>query len=235
MQWPRVFLVVVRQEFGAICRDVHVGRALALAGLTRQAQVERFLDALVLPAAVDDIALQHLEQHVRAAPGAVLLFERHHVARAHHAGVLLAALADADAAQRGLRHRPAVIRKLEVRRRICRRVARAQPQIHHRRLCVDDVAGVELVRRIPDRLEVTERGHQLGAEHLRQQRTARPAVAVFARNRSAMPNHYVCCVVDEAAVLRDAVRALEIEADLHVNAAVAEVAVERRLVFVRVE
>ena len=43
-------VVVVREELGAIRRDVDVGRALGLARLARQAQVERLLDVLVLPA-----------------------------------------------------------------------------------------------------------------------------------------------------------------------------------------
>ena len=61
----------------------------------------------------DHLALQHLEQHARAPARAVLLLERRHVARAHRPVVVLAAFADADAAQRRLRERAVVVGKRE--------------------------------------------------------------------------------------------------------------------------
>src|SRR4051794_11620499 len=97
MQRPRVLFVVVRQELGAIGRDVDVGRALRLARLARQAQVERSLDVLVGPAAANRLALEHLEQHAGTAARAVLFLERDHVAWTHRAVVLLAALPESDA------------------------------------------------------------------------------------------------------------------------------------------
>ena len=51
MQRPPSPFVVVRQELGAIGRDVDVRRALGLAGLARQAEIERLFDRFVLPAA----------------------------------------------------------------------------------------------------------------------------------------------------------------------------------------
>src|SRR5690606_22473986 len=97
---PEPALVVVREELGLVRRDVHVHRAVALASLAREAEVERFLDLLALPAIPDRLTLKHLEEEVRAAAGRVLLLAEHHEARAHRPAVQAPALADADAAQR---------------------------------------------------------------------------------------------------------------------------------------
>ena len=179
-------VVVVREELGAIRGDVDVGRALGLARLARQAQVERLLDVLVLPAVPHDFALQQLEQHVRAAARAVLLFERHHVARAHRSRVVLPALAQADAAQRRSFQRAAIVGKREVRDRPARRVVGPETQVFSWQIRVDQLARIQLAVRIPNRLELAEGGHQLVAEHLRKQRAARLAVAVLPGERPAV-------------------------------------------------
>ena len=182
-----------------------------------------------------DLALEQLEQHVRAAARAVLFLERHHVARAHRPGIVLAALAQADAPE----HRPLegslVVRKRELRRGPLRRVVGAEPEVLGRQIGVDDLARVHLAVRIPDRLELAERAHDLVAEHLRQQRAARLAVAVLARQRPAVGDDEVGGAIDELAVLADALLGFEIPIDPHVNAAVAEVTVERRVVVVLVQ
>ena len=51
--------------------------------------------------------------------------------------------------------------------------------------CIDEFAGVHAVVGIPQRLEFAEGLHQLGAEHLGQQRGAGLAVAVLAAEGSA--------------------------------------------------
>ena len=55
-------------------------------------------------------------------------------------------------------------------------------------------------------LNSPKRRHQLRAEHLRQQRAARLAVAVLAGNRAAVAHDEVRGVVDERAVLANARR-----------------------------
>ena len=109
---------------------------------------------------------------MRAAACAVLFFERGHVARTHRAGVLLAAFAHADAAKRRPRERSAIVDELEMGRGLERPVVGPQPEILRREVRIDDLVRVHLVARIPHGLEFTERGHQFGTEHLRQQRAA---------------------------------------------------------------
>ena len=96
--------------------------------------------------------------------------------------------------------------------------------------CVDQLARVHLVLGIPQPLELAECVHQLLAEHFRQQRTARLAIAVLARERAAVLDHDVGRAIDELAHVQDAGLALEIEVDAHVHAALAEVAVHRTVV-----
>ena len=182
-----------------------------------------------------DLALEHLEQHVRPAARAVLLLERRHVARAHRAVVVLAALANADAAERRLRERSVVVRELEVRAGILGLVVGAETQVLRGRVRVDQLARVHLVVRVPDRLELAECPHQLGAEHLRQQRAARLSIAVLARDRAAVADHEIRRPLDELAVRPDAGFAPQVEADLHVNAAVPEVPVVDGLIAVLVQ
>ena len=92
---PQPALVVVREELGLVGGHVDVHRALGLASLARQAEVERLADRLALPALLHRVALEHLEEQVRPAAGRVHLLLGDHVARAHRPVLLLAALADA--------------------------------------------------------------------------------------------------------------------------------------------
>ena len=107
---------------------------------------------------------------------------------------------------------------------------RAETDVRVERVRVDDLAGVHLPVRVPDRLELPERLDQLGAEHLRQQLAARLAVAVLPGDRAAVGDDEVGTLLDEGAVLREARPAREVEVPTRVHAAVAVVAVERALV-----
>ncbi len=113
-----------------------------------------------------------------------------------------------------------------------RMIVGAEPQIGVRLTRVDELAGVHLVVGIPQALELAERSHQLGAEHLRQQRAARLAVAVLPRNRSAVLDDDVRRTIDELTELLNARLRLQVEVDAHVHASLAEVAVERAVVVV---
>ena len=225
-------LVVVREELGLVGGHVDVDRAFALAALAREAEVERVLDALVAASRLpSDFALQQLPQQMRAAARGVLLLARDHVARAHRAALVLAARADTDAAQR----RAGEAEPWSSGNRKCvsgcgRLVVGAETQVSCGWRASISLPGFILRSRIPERLELAERLHQLLAEHLRQQRGARLAVAVLAGERAAVSDDDVGGAVDEFAELQDARLGLQVEVDAHVDAALAEVAVERAVV-----
>ena len=145
MQRASLALVIMRQKFCFVRGEIHVRRAFRLAGLAGEAQVERLLDLFVLPAAVDHLALQQFEEHVRASARAVLLFERHHVAGAHRAAVQLAAGAEADASRGGVRERAAIVGKFEMRLRLQRFVVRAQAQIFRGQVGIHNLMRIQLV------------------------------------------------------------------------------------------
>src|SRR5207248_1114203 len=111
----------------------------------------------------------------------VLLFARDHVARTHDAALRVAAVADADAPGRRMRERAAVARICEVRLDVGGPVVDAELEIRRDRVRLDDLAGVHLPVRVPNRLELAKRADDLVAEHPRQELRAGLAVAVLAR------------------------------------------------------
>ncbi len=232
---PEPPLVVVREELGLVRGHVHVHRALGAAPLARQAEVERLLHGLALPAPLHRVALEHLEEQVGAAAGRVHLLLGHHVARAHGAVLFLAALADADAALGRVGEAPLVVQELEVRLDLGRVVGGAEPEVLARQVGVDHLVGVHLVVGVPDRLELAEGPDQLRPEHLRQERGLRLAVAVLAGDRPAVADDQVARLVQELAEVLHALVGLQLEVDPGVDAALAEVAVERAVVAVLLE
>ena len=200
---------VMGQKFGLPRRHIHVDRTFGFAGFAGETQIERLFHFLVAPAAGKDIALQHLPQQVRAAPGGVFLLERDHVAGAHRSVVLLAAGAHADTAQRGFAEGTVVCGELEPGFGLLRLVARAQTKVVHRLIDgdrIDELSRIHAVLRIPQGLELAECLHQIGAKHLGQQGGPGLTVAVFARERAAMSQDDVGGLIDEAAVFGDALR-----------------------------
>ena len=223
------------EELGLVGRHVDVDRAVVRAPLAGQAQVERVIDLAALPAVGDDLAAQHLEEQPRAPARRVLLLARDHVARAHHAlGVGLAALSDADAAQRRVREVAAVVGVGELHGRPRRVVIRSQLEVDVDRERIDDLARVHLALGIPDALELPEGLHDLGAVLLFEELGALLAVAVLARERAAVADAEVARLLHEVPVALDPVRVAQVEADPRMHAALAEVAVRRALVAVGV-
>src|SRR5207237_3816449 len=100
---PDASRVVMRAELGLVGRHVDINRAIVLAALAGEAEIERLLDRVALPAVLQWPAMHHLEQQVRAAARRMLLLARRDIAWAHDTifGVMPAAFADPDAAQRG--------------------------------------------------------------------------------------------------------------------------------------
>ena len=84
---PLAALPVVGEELGLVGGHVDVGRAVALAALAGQAQVEGVLDLFAAPAVGDRgvaVAVEHLEQQPRPAPRRVLFLQGDLVGGAHH-------------------------------------------------------------------------------------------------------------------------------------------------------
>src|SRR5690606_11247013 len=80
-----------------------------------------------------------------------------------------------------------------------------------------------------------ERLHELGAVHARQEFGARLPVAMLSGYRAAVLDHQVGRFFHEAAHRSQACARVQIEGDAAMDAAIAEVAVERRAVAVPVE
>jgi hypothetical protein len=193
------------------------------------------VDLLGAPAAGDHLALEHLEQQAGAAPGGVLLLAGHHVARAHRAAALAAALANSHAAQGGVGEALLVGREPEGGGQPQRRVAGAEAQVLVQPVGVDQLARVHPALRVPDRLELGEGGHQLGAEHPGQQLGPGLAVAVLARQRPAVAHHQVGGLLDVGPEAGHALLGLQVEVVAGVHAALPDVAVERAVVAVAVQ
>src|SRR5690606_4940005 len=118
----------------------------------------------------------------------------------------------------------------ERRLRPWRLVVRAESKVRVQGPRVHDLARVHLPVRVPDRLELAEGLDQIGSEHLREQLAARLAVAVLAGERAAVADDDVGRALDELAVALDAAAAHEVEVDAAMDEALAEVAVEGRLI-----
>ena len=82
---------------------------------------------LVLPAAVERIALQHLEEQMRASTRRVCLFARRPVAWAHRSALMAPAFAHTDTADRREGKAAMILREDEMRGRLSRMVIGAEP------------------------------------------------------------------------------------------------------------
>ena len=123
---------------------------------------------IVLPSALDRIALEHFPQQVRPSARAVHFVARHHVAWAHRAAFVATAFADSDTSLGCAGEVSIVVGKLEIRFWLPGVVICSEPEILVGLVRIDDLAGVHLVVRIPDAFEVAKRLHQFVAEHDRQ-------------------------------------------------------------------
>jgi hypothetical protein len=181
-QTPRV---IVREELRLVGGHVHVHRAVALAPLAGEAEVERVFHGFAPPSICKHLALNHLEEEPRPAARGVFLFARHHEARTHCCALEPAARTHTDTAQRRPREAAAVIAgKAKMRRERRRLIFGAKPQVLVDTIGVHELARIHLASGIPDRLELGEGLHQFRTEHSRQELGTRLAVAVLARERA---------------------------------------------------
>ena len=59
-QGTALSLVIVGEKFSLVGGEVDIDGALGFAGLARKAEVERFVNSLALPVAIENIAFEHL-------------------------------------------------------------------------------------------------------------------------------------------------------------------------------
>ncbi len=225
--------VVVGQELGLVGGHVDIGRAVLLAALARQAQVEGVLDLPRAPAVADravPVPVEHLEQQPGPPARGVLLLPRHLVRRAHHRAALVGELpapADADAPVRRLGEGAAVVREAEVHvAPVPRRPVAAQAQVLVQPVRRHDLAGVHPVQRVEEGLQPPERRHQVLAEHPGQQLAPALPVAVLPGERAAELGDQVGRPLHEPPVGGHAVGGVQVERDPGVHAALPEVAVQ---------
>jgi hypothetical protein len=83
-------------------------------------------------------------------------------------------------------------------------IARTELHVRSDRVRIDDLVGIHPAVRIPDRLELPEGPHQLGAVHLLQELPARLPVAVLAGKGTTVLQDQVGRLVQERAPLADA-------------------------------
>src|ERR1700752_4040122 len=115
IEWTRSTFVIVRKKFGLIGSNIDVRWALAFATFARKTEIHRFFDSFVMPTALKQLALEHLEKQMRAPTGAVDLFPRHLITRAYGSSISLEAGADTDTTLGRFFKRPLVIRKAKMR------------------------------------------------------------------------------------------------------------------------
>ena len=217
--------VALREELGLVGGHVDPDRAVALAPLARQAQVQRLGHLVGLPAVLDHLAVRHLEQQPGASPRGVHLLARGPEARAHHPAVRGDALAHAQAAAGGAGEAAAVVRERE-------RGGVAQggkpdedPQVVVQPGRPHDAIRVEPAVGVPDPLELLEGPDDRWRIHAGEQFGPGRAVAVLAGQRPAVRDGEVGRVLQERSEVRDPGAGCEVEVDPDVQAAVAEVPV----------
>src|SRR5690349_2559251 len=98
----------------------------------------------------------------------MLFFARHHVTRAHGATVESAAFADTDAALGRTDEISIVVGKFEMRYHWKRSVVGAKPKVLIQSIRLDDLAWIHFPVGIPNLLELTKRGDELGTIKLGQ-------------------------------------------------------------------
>ena len=157
---------------------VHSDRAVGLAALAGDAQVQSLEDRVAAPQVGDRLALQHLPEQAGATAGGVALLVRGLERRAHRAAGLAAALAYANAPGQSPCQGSAVVGEAEDRLRVGERQGRSQVRVEGQG--IHDLARVHETARIPDRLELPEGRHQFRPEHAGQEFGSGLAVAVLA-------------------------------------------------------
>ncbi len=170
--------LVLGEELDLHARHVHAGRALALAPLARDAQVERFAHRLVARFRSAELVGERQAQRVGAPAREIALRSRRAIARAHGPGVELAAMAVVVAhLHRAGQAAPGAPVEGGGGRcgAIVRPVAEERTVVLARR--IHDLAGVHVAARIEPRLDLGQRRGEARPEERRDPLRAHQAVA----------------------------------------------------------
>ena len=180
-----MLIVVHRERLGFQRCHVDAERALALARLALEAQVEDAVQPVAAKRRARVRQGQRVEQGVRAAPGRVFFVARGHVRRAHDAGRGLAAQPDVHAAVGGAAHSAGSLETEPGRKlRPFRPRHIAQVACHGRR--VHDLPRVHPVLRIEQPLGLLHGRVQVVTEDTAVEFAAGEPVAVLARVHPAV-------------------------------------------------
>ena len=183
-----MLIVVGGQRLGFQRRHVHAERALALAGLALQAQVENAVQPVAAQCCARVRHGQRVQQGVRAAPGRVFFLAGGHVRRAHDAGRRLAAQPDVHAAVGGAAHPAGGVEAEPGGERRRGRLCRIAQVVRHRGR-VHDLPRVHPVLRVEEPLGLLHGRVQHVAEDTAVEFAAGEPVAVLAGVDSAVLHH----------------------------------------------
>ena len=192
-------------------RHVDPDRALAAAGLARDAEIERVLHRVRRQRVGTELTAEREAKAVRPPARDVLFGERRVIARAHHRLELAALSVVVAHLRRGeetARLGP-VERRLDRERRVPGLVAEQRPIIHPRR--VHDLARVEEAGRIERAFHRLECAHQAFAEHHLVEFGSADPVSVLAGVRALV------FLDDRERLLRDRPHLLRTRFVLHVE------------------
>src|SRR5205823_4245793 len=95
-------LVIVREKFGLIGGNIHVHWTIAFAAFAGKTQIERFFHRLIVPGALQRIAVHHFKKEMAAAPRGVHFFAGHTIAGTHGLAFHAPAFAHAHTTQAGV-------------------------------------------------------------------------------------------------------------------------------------
>src|SRR5579864_7458955 len=143
----------------------------------------------------------------------MLLFERDHVAWAHHAAFLAAAIPYSDAAHGPMPEMAFVFGKFEMRLRLPGIEVGPEAQVLVDGEWIDDFAGIHPVLRVPDRFEFAKRLYQFGTKHLGQHFRLGLSIAVFAGEGAAITDNQIGGILNKRPEVADAFDGAEIEVD----------------------
>ena len=219
-----VDVVVMAEELALERRHVDRQRALGLAGLAFEAEIERLVESFVTERGHGIRGGEGIDERVRAAAGRVLLIEGCHVGRAHRPLAHLAASADPHAAVCSGEHRP--FGKGSARRQHDRLGDRGIAEILGHRLAVDDLPGIHAVLGVEDRFHLPHRFVQLVPVDAAVELGASESVAVLARVGTAELRGELQDLLRDRVHRLDILGTAEVEEGPDVQAANRAVAVE---------